>query len=100
MRNDAEFSYVDIETPGDMSSIQWKSSSPPVPVSEQDYISIDAHFAALNFRDIMFATGKMPMDTIKSNMAGPTGKLGMEFSGVDKEGERLMGLTQFMVTMI
>ncbi|XP_033097231.1 fatty acid synthase-like, partial [Anneissia japonica] len=50
------------------------------------------HYAALNFRDIMLATGKLPPDALPGDLAQEDCILGMEFSGYNSEGQRIMGL--------
>lgn len=58
------------------------------------------HFAALNFRDIMLATGKLPPDAIPGNIALQDCILGMEFSGRDESRRRVMGLLPAKVKYI
>ena len=50
------------------------------------------HFTSLNFRDIMLATGKLPPDALPGNLAQQDCILGMEFSGTNQSGKRIMGL--------
>lgn len=40
----------------------------------------------------MLATGKLPPDAIPGGIANQECMLGMEFSGTDPEGRRVMGL--------
>ena len=50
-------------------------------------------YAALNFRDVMLATGRLPADAIPGDLAVQDCILGMEVSGlVDASGKRVMGL--------
>lgn len=48
--------------------------------------------APLNFRDIMLATGKLPPDALPGNLAGQECILGLEFSGRNSKGKRVMGM--------
>lgn len=54
----------------------------------------DVTYASLNFRDVMLATGRLPPDAIPGDILGKMDcLLGMEFSGRDSKGNRVMGLT-------
>jgi fatty acid synthase len=81
--------YVNVLTRGDLTSLRWVESplrfSPPKSLCFVNY-------AALNFRDIMLATGRLPPDAIPGDLAEQDCILGMEFSGYNSEGERVMGL--------
>lgn len=50
------------------------------------------YYAPLNFRDIMLATGKLPPDALPGDLAGQDCILGLEFSGRDTKGRRVMGM--------
>lgn len=50
------------------------------------------YYAPLNFRDIMLATGKLPPDALPGDLAGQDCILGLEFSGRDTRGRRVMGM--------
>ena len=50
------------------------------------------HYTSLNFRDIMLATGKLPPDALPGDLAHQDCILGMEFSGKNRSGQRIMGL--------
>lgn len=50
------------------------------------------YYAPLNFRDIMLATGKLPPDALPGNLAGQECILGLEFSGRNSKGKRVMGM--------
>jgi len=58
--------YVNVLTRGDLSSLQW-IESPLKYFSAADHphkCECHVHCAALNFRDVMLATGKLPPDAI------------------------------------
>ncbi|XP_039332582.1 fatty acid synthase [Saimiri boliviensis] len=85
--------YVTVLTRGDLSSIRWVCSSlrhaqPASPGAQLCTV----YYASLNFRDIMLATGKLSPDAIPGNWATKDCLLGMEFSGRDASGKRVMGL--------
>ncbi|XP_033753240.1 LOW QUALITY PROTEIN: fatty acid synthase-like [Pecten maximus] len=82
--------FVNVLTRGDLSSLSWIESPPDSDQSGMSCCSV--HYAALNFRDVMLATGKLPPDALPGDLATQECILGMEFSGKDKHGRRVMGL--------
>lgn len=85
--------YVNVMTRGDLSSLRWIAS----PLRHFVACSADiqlcrVYYSSLNFRDIMLATGKLPPDAIPGDLALQQCMLGMEFSGRDPAGRRVMGL--------
>lgn len=85
--------FVNVLTRGDLSSIRWVCS----PLRHAQPTGSDAqlctvYYASLNFRDIMLATGKLSPDAIPGKWAARDCMLGMEFSGRDSRGQRVMGL--------
>lgn len=55
-------------------------------------------YAALNFRDVMLATGRLPPDAIPGDLAQQDCILGMEFSGYNTEGKKVAGLVPAKVS--
>uniref|UniRef100_A0A665X8P4 Fatty acid synthase n=1 Tax=Echeneis naucrates TaxID=173247 RepID=A0A665X8P4_ECHNA len=85
--------YVNVLTRGDLSSLRWVASPPSHSVtSKPNMQQCRVYYSSLNFRDIMLATGKLPPDAIPGNLALQQCLLGMEFSGRDPTGRRVMGL--------
>ena len=90
----SEYASVNISTRGDLSSLKWYQS----PLRDIKYIKsadkslCDIHYASLNFRDIMLATGKLSQDAIPGGQQNQDCMLGMEFSGIDESGRRVMGI--------
>ncbi|KAL8612603.1 hypothetical protein ACOMHN_006589 [Nucella lapillus] len=86
--------YVNVLTRGDLSSLHWVQSPlrfyNSVAYSSKELCTV--YHAALNFRDVMLATGKLPPDAIPGDLAAQDSILGMEFSGRDSQGNRVMGL--------
>lgn len=72
--------------PSDMSSLRWVKK--PILRSSADTEIVRVHYAALNFKDIMIATGK-----ISSSHTRIDGDhiYGLEFSGVTESGKKVMG---------
>ncbi|XP_077489927.1 fatty acid synthase-like [Amblyomma americanum] len=88
-----EYAFLNVQTRGDLSSLQWYES--PLryasPSSGVDGVLCSVYYAPLNFRDIMLATGKLPPDALPGNLAASDCVLGLEFSGRDPKGRRVMG---------
>nr|XP_023412547.1 LOW QUALITY PROTEIN: fatty acid synthase [Loxodonta africana] len=88
-----EHAFVNVLTRGDLSSIRWVCSplrhAPPASPGAQ---LCRIYYASLNFRDVMLATGKLTPDAIPGKWATKDCLLGMEFSGRDASGKRVMGL--------
>uniref|UniRef100_G3NC33 Fatty acid synthase n=1 Tax=Gasterosteus aculeatus TaxID=69293 RepID=G3NC33_GASAC len=88
-----EQAYVNVLTRGDLSSLRWIAS--PLRhfvTSSPDVQLCRVYYSSLNFRDVMLATGKLPPDAIPGDLALQQCMLGMEFSGRDPAGQRVMGL--------
>ncbi|KAG8507553.1 Fatty acid synthase [Galemys pyrenaicus] len=88
-----EHAFVNVLTRGDLSSIRWVCSPlRHAPPSSSGLQLCSIYYASLNFRDIMLATGKLSPDSIPGKWAARDCMLGMEFSGRDPSGKRVMGL--------
>lgn len=88
-----EQAYVNVLTRGDLSSLRWIASPLRHFVPSNPNVQLcRVYYASLNFRDIMLATGKLPPDAIPGDVALQQCMLGMEFSGRDPSGQRVMGL--------
>lgn len=90
-----EHSYCNILTRGDLSSLRWVDS--PLKyfssdVSMKDKVLCQVYYAPLNFRDVMLASGKLPPDAIPGDLVLKDCILGLEFSGRDMVGKRVMGI--------
>ncbi|NXR52975.1 FAS synthase, partial [Hippolais icterina] len=88
-----EYAYVNVLTRGDLSSLRWiVSPLRHFHTTDPNVLLCKVYYASLNFRDIMLATGKLSPDAIPGNWALQQCMLGMEFSGRDMAGRRVMGL--------
>ncbi|NXF89098.1 FAS synthase, partial [Eubucco bourcierii] len=87
-----EYAYVNVLTRGDLSSLCWIASPLRHFQPTSDVQLCKVYYSSLNFRDIMLATGKLPPDAIPGNWVLQQCMLGMEFSGRDLSGRRVMGL--------
>ena len=91
---DVEHAYINTMMRGDLSSLKWIESPLKYFKPEHDPSSelCTVHYAPLNFRDIMLATGKLPPDALPGNLAMQDCVLGLEFAGKNSVGKRVMGL--------
>ncbi|XP_037515436.1 fatty acid synthase [Rhipicephalus sanguineus] len=89
-----EFACLNIETTGDLSSLQWYVSplSYVVPSTSTTKAICTVCYAPLNFRDVMLTTGKLSSDALPGHLATSEFLLGTEFSGLDRHGRRVMGV--------
>ena len=89
-----EHAYLNVLTRGDLSSLRWVEAQHKhwTPSAQSDEQLVHVYYAPLNFRDIMLATGKLPPDALPGDMALQDCILGLEFSGRDKKGQRIMGM--------
>ena len=88
----AKHAYLSVATRGDISSLKWTESDhkfwTPKTKSNPNEQIVSIYYAPLNFKDIMLATGKLQGDGTFD--ASPP--LGLEFSGRDADGQRVMGI--------
>jgi fatty acid synthase len=97
-----DHAFVNVLTKGDLSSLHWIESplryyNPSVELHSE---LCRVHYAALNFRDIMLATGKLPPDAFPGVIVNQECMLGMEFSGTDSKRRRVMGLVPSKVGIL
>ncbi|OAD52584.1 Fatty acid synthase [Eufriesea mexicana] len=89
-----EHAYINALYRGDLSSLRWIESPlsyhQPEKFPNTELCSV--YYAPLNFRDIMLATGKLPPDALPGNLANQDCILGLEFSGRDSKGQRIMAM--------
>ncbi|KAL7302666.1 hypothetical protein TKK_0004723 [Trichogramma kaykai] len=89
-----EHAYINALVRGDLSSLRWiegpLSYYRPEEHPNKEFCSV--YYAPLNFRDIMLATGKLNADALPGDLAGQDCILGLEFSGRDSKGKRVMGM--------
>ena len=84
---------MNVLTRGDLSSLRWIASHLKYsPITQGTTELCTVNYTSLNFRDIMLATGKLPPDALPGDLAHQDCILGMEFSGRNQKGERIMGL--------
>ncbi|XP_065297860.1 fatty acid synthase-like [Dermacentor albipictus] len=91
-----QYAYLNVQTRGDLSSLQWYESPlnylSPCEKAGSEGLFVDVYYAAVNFRDVMLASGKVNMDTARGDNVAEEAFLGMEYSGRDWNGRRVMGM--------
>lgn len=80
--------YVNALQKGDLSSLTWLQGS--IDLTKATKL-VKIQYAALNFRDVMLATGRLSVDVLGNSRLEQECVLGLEFSGVDENGHRVMG---------
>ncbi|KAK0159820.1 hypothetical protein PV327_010892 [Microctonus hyperodae] len=75
---------------GDLSSIQWFEGPIRPDCSHPDIVRII--YSAINFSDVMLATGKLITEVGTKSRVQQQCALGFEFSGIDSAGKRVMGI--------
>ncbi|XP_064478735.1 fatty acid synthase-like [Ornithodoros turicata] len=88
---ESEHVFLNVQTRGDLSSLQWYESPICYEKLDPEDMLCSVYYAPLNFRDVMLATGKLPPDALPGDMATSDCILGLEFSGRDPSGRRIMG---------
>lgn len=95
---DTEYAFMDMKTKGDLSSMRWVEGEhkywPSLPKSLQGEKAtlINIYYSTINFKDVMVATGRIPVDAYPMDYMG-TGLIGMEFAGRDANGRRVCSFT-------
>lgn len=84
--------YVNNAKKGDLSSFTWFEAPFKylAPADQKNLIRVA--YSALNFRDVMLSTGRLPLDAIPIRLATCDCLLGLEFSGFDYSNKRVMGM--------
>jgi fatty acid synthase len=87
LRPNSDFAFADIGTPGDLSSFKWfQGPSDLMRADEEEVVSVQ--YAALNFRDVMVALGKLPNKSSDNQHIA----IGFEYAGIKRNGERVIGI--------
>ncbi|XP_017784912.1 PREDICTED: fatty acid synthase-like [Nicrophorus vespilloides] len=90
---DVDHTFLRVVNPGDFSSMKWIEGYLKMDQSTgKGKKMIQIHCAALNFRDVMTASGRLTADLITRNRTEQNCLQGLEFSGIDAKGERVMGM--------
>lgn len=60
---------LNVATRGDLASLMWFQMAPLEATKGDNMVVCDVHYAPLNFRDVMLATGKLPPDALPGDLA-------------------------------
>ncbi|XP_053692477.1 fatty acid synthase-like [Sabethes cyaneus] len=82
--------YADCLTRGDLSSLSWFTGAMNICPLKGELIRVV--YSALNFRDVMLATGRLSADAFQVDRLEQECLLGNEYSGVSVRGRRVMGV--------
>uniref|UniRef100_A0A915JP64 Fatty acid synthase n=1 Tax=Romanomermis culicivorax TaxID=13658 RepID=A0A915JP64_ROMCU len=96
---ETEHAFINTLIPGDLGSLTWVDSPNKffsvTDAGSSKKILCDVHYAPLNFRDIMLATGRLSGDSIPGEFSDRECLLGLEFSGrCPATGQMVMGLAK------
>lgn len=92
-----QHAYVNALTKGDLSSLSWIEGplSRQLPDSADERVELcTVYYAPINFRDVMLSSGKLAADALPGDLATQDCILGLEFSGRDSTGKRIMAMVQ------
>ncbi|XP_075559822.1 fatty acid synthase-like [Dermacentor variabilis] len=106
-RKNTKFAVLNLGKRGELSSLDWYESplpyaSLPITKTATAPTLCDVHFAAVNSRDVTFASVELPPEAFVGDLANAESILGQEFSGTDSTGRRVMGLvsSQALATVV
>lgn len=84
--------HLAIQNAGDLSSLIW---TPAIMLGDATNATVNVHYAALNFRDLVVATGRLKAYSNLGKRNACQTNMGYEFSGVTPSGKRIMGTADF-----
>ncbi|CAD6999349.1 unnamed protein product [Ceratitis capitata] len=87
-----EHAYVNALVKGDLASLKWIEASPSQNVKTEGLELCSVYYAPINFRDVMLSSGKLSADALPGDLAQQDCVLGLEFSGRDSSGKRVMAM--------
>ncbi|PNF22348.1 hypothetical protein B7P43_G18279 [Cryptotermes secundus] len=87
--------WLNIMTPGDLSSFRWLEGNldPECVQAKADENLVQVYHSALNFKNVLLAAGKVAANVFIKDPLNEDSLQGMEFSGRDHRGWRVMGIT-------
>ncbi|GAB0091808.1 Fatty acid synthase [Sergentomyia squamirostris] len=90
-----EHAYINAVTKGDLSSLKWIEGplcrDRPDPKDPKHELCT-VYYAPINFRDVMLSSGKLGVDALPGDLPQQDCILGLEFSGRDSKGTRIMAM--------
>jgi fatty acid synthase len=86
--------FFQIGVPGDLTTLKWHQGFNYGALEAPGYKVVEVHYAALNFKDIMLATGSIQPEMRTSLPNILESSLGIEFSGVVEGDRKVFGYTE------
>lgn len=84
--------YANLTRLGDLSTFEWM----PGPVDARNHKKmVNIQYSAINFRDVMLATGRLSVDVHSKQRIYQQCVIGFEYSGTNSRGDRLAGMSLF-----
>uniref|UniRef100_A0A2H1WWR5 SFRICE_007688 n=1 Tax=Spodoptera frugiperda TaxID=7108 RepID=A0A2H1WWR5_SPOFR len=92
----ADHAYVNALTIGDFSSLKWIEGTIKENhvFMDKEKVLVHIYCAALNFRDVMTASGRVTVDAVASGRLAEECVIGTEFVGKTINGTRVMGMVR------
>lgn len=84
--------YANVRRMGDLSSFDWFNG--PLGLKSSTNQVINVHYASINFRDVMVASSRLSVEFCRNARTDSDCVLGLEFSGITANGERVMGMVK------
>lgn len=84
--------YANVRRMGDLSSFDWFNG--PLSLKSTTDRVINVHYASINFRDVMVASSRLSVEFCRNDRTDSDCVLGLEFSGITSNGERVMGMVK------
>jgi len=81
---------VILQVRGDLSTLCWVENNRSLEYRREDLVHVV--YSSLNFKDVMLATGKLTFNNILQGRLFQYVPLGMEYVGIDANGQRVMGV--------
>jgi fatty acid synthase len=90
----SKHAFVGMESVGDLTSFRWTQGYPTQHFSHlSEYQNVDVHVAALNFKDVMIASGNLRPERRPLEFSRES-SLGFEYSGMTDGGDRVCGFSE------
>ncbi|XP_029167464.1 fatty acid synthase-like [Nylanderia fulva] len=84
--------FVDQMISGDLSSLHWIEGPMRPDANQEDLVHVV--YSPINFKDVMFATEKLVLNTISVSTRFNECLIGLEYVGIDTAGQRVMGICE------
>ncbi|XP_017774979.1 PREDICTED: fatty acid synthase-like [Nicrophorus vespilloides] len=83
--------YANVLNIGDLSTLSWLEGSIKGQQTLYNNNFVEIYYSAINFKDVMTASGKIPVDAVSMKRNDQNNINGFEYSGKKLDGKRVMG---------